>query len=121
MGPGFESPEVHQISWQRIYYIVEVETKSTGKQTRSSFPVTNRLVFLTHRVHLYPFRTQKLSCAEPKILARRRAGKIGQCQPNPKGLPSESSKDNKRINEKVGVFTAQGPPVPIPNTEVKLC
>ena len=39
-----------------------------------------RLVFLSHRVHLYPFRTQKLSCAEPKILAWRRAGKIGQCQ-----------------------------------------
>ena len=115
MGPGFESLKVHQISWQRIYYIVEVETKSTGKQTRSSFPVTNRLVFLTHRVHLYPFRTQKLSCAEPKILARRRAGKIGQCQPKPE------REDNKRIDEKVGVFTAQGPPVPIPNTEVKLC
>ncbi len=39
-----------------------------------------KLVFLLHRVHLYPFRTQKLSCAKPKILARRRAGKIGQCQ-----------------------------------------
>ena len=80
MGPGFESPEVHQISLQCIYYIVEVEVKSKQKQRRDLFPVTNRLVFLTHRVHLYPFRTQKLSCAKPKILARRRAGKIGQCQ-----------------------------------------
>ncbi len=26
-----------------------------------------------------------------------------------------------RENEKVGVTIAQGPPVPIPNTEVKLC
>ena len=39
-----------------------------------------KLVLLLHRVHLYPFRTQKLSCAKPKILAWRRAGKIGQCQ-----------------------------------------
>ena len=42
--------------------------------------INEKLVFLLHRVHLYPFRTQKLSCAKPKILARRRAGKIGQCQ-----------------------------------------
>ena len=35
---------------------------------------------IAHRVHLFPFRTQKLSCAEPKILAWRRAGKIGRCQ-----------------------------------------
>ena len=37
-------------------------------------------MLLSHRVHLYPFRTQKLSCAEPKILVWRRTGKIGQCQ-----------------------------------------
>ncbi len=41
---------------------------------------TPQLVLLSHRVHLYPFRTQKLSCAEPKILDWRRSGKIGQCQ-----------------------------------------
>ena len=32
------------------------------------------------RIHLFPFRTQKLSCTEPKILAWRRAGKIGRCR-----------------------------------------
>ena len=32
------------------------------------------------RVHLFPFRTQKLSSPVPTILAWRRAGKIGQCQ-----------------------------------------
>ena len=38
-------------------------------------------MFLSHRSPLFfPFRTQKLKCAEPKILAWRRAGKIGQCQ-----------------------------------------
>ena len=35
-------------------------------------------VTLTQRVHLFPFRTQKLSFAVPTILAWRRAGKIGQ-------------------------------------------
>ena len=74
MGPGFESLKVHQQS-----------------------------VLLAQRVHLFPFRTQKLSSAEPKILAWRRAGKIGQCW------------------HIVGDFSAEGPPVPIPNTEVKLC
>ena len=37
-------------------------------------------VFLTRRVHPFPFRTRKLSSAVPKILAWRRAGKIGQCR-----------------------------------------
>ena len=63
MGPGFESPEVHQILIISISYIVEEKTKSTEKQKRILPPV-----------------------ASP-----------------------------------VGVFNAQGPPVPIPNTEVKLC
>ena len=35
-------------------------------------------VLLTQRVHLFPFRTQKLSFAVPKILGRRQPGKIGQ-------------------------------------------
>ncbi len=35
---------------------------------------------MTQRVHLFPFRTQKLSSVVPKILAWRRAGKIGKRQ-----------------------------------------
>ena len=35
---------------------------------------------ITHRVHPLPFRTRKLSCVVPKILSRRRLGKIGRCQ-----------------------------------------
>jgi len=35
-------------------------------------------VFLTQRVHPFPFRTRKLSFAVPKILGWRRPGKIGQ-------------------------------------------
>ena len=39
---------------------------------------TMKSVTLTQRVHLFPFRTQKLSFAVPTILAWRRAGKIGR-------------------------------------------
>ena len=88
----------------------------------------SELVLLSHRVHLYPFRTQKLSCAEPKILDWRRSGKIGQCQHKCKetllGKTLKSvllPKEQLNRSEKVGVTIAQGPPVPIPNTEVKLC
>ena len=35
-------------------------------------------VLLTHRVHPFPFRTRKLSCAVLKILYGRLYGKIGQ-------------------------------------------
>ena len=34
----------------------------------------------SRRVHPFPFRTRKLSSAEPKILYRRRYGKIGRCR-----------------------------------------
>ena len=37
-------------------------------------------MFLTVRVHPFPFRTRQLSSPVPKILAWQRAGKIGQCQ-----------------------------------------
>ena len=39
-----------------------------------------RLVFITLRFHLFPFRTQKLSSAVPTILGGRPPGKIGLCQ-----------------------------------------
>ena len=40
----------------------------------------NQSVLQTQRVHPFPFRTRKLSSAEPKILYRRRYGKIGRCR-----------------------------------------
>ena len=49
MGPGFESLKVHQ-----------------------------EFVLFTQRVHLFPFRTQKLSSAVPTIPDWRRSGKIGR-------------------------------------------
>ena len=39
-----------------------------------------KLVLQTQRVHLYPYRTQKLSSAVVKILGWTRPGKIAQCQ-----------------------------------------
>ena len=62
-----------------------------------------QLVILTQRVHPFPFRTRKLSSVVATILVWRRTGKIAHRQ------------------HLVGVFNAEGPPVPIPNTEVKLC
>ena len=47
----------------------------TDREDRST--LTQKSVILTQRVHLYPFRTQKLSSAVPKILVWRRTGKIG--------------------------------------------
>ena len=41
-----------------------------------------KLVLQTQRVHLFPFRTQKLSSAVAKILGWKRPGKIAQCQHN---------------------------------------
>ena len=35
---------------------------------------------MTPRIHLFPFRTQKLSLVVPKILGWRRPGKIGRCR-----------------------------------------
>ena len=57
---------------------------ATSRENRSALTQislsksSSESVFLTQRVHLFPFRTQKLSSAVPKILAWRRAGKIGQ-------------------------------------------
>ena len=67
---------------------------------------------MTQRVHLFPFRTQKLSSVVPTILAWRRAGKIGQ-----RGHYGEG---NFAVKYLIRAIIAEGPPVPIPNTEVKL-
>ena len=51
-----------------------------GSSYCSIWFVQMQLVFLTMRVHLFPFRTQKLSSPVPTILVWRRTGKIGQRQ-----------------------------------------
>ena len=42
--------------------------------------VNKFLVIIITRVHLFPFRTQKLSSYMPKILVGYPTGKIGSCQ-----------------------------------------
>ena len=67
MGPGFESPKVHH-----EYDVFDLDPEPLREKGLA------KSVLLTQRVHLYPFRTQKLSSAVPKILVWRRTGKIGQ-------------------------------------------
>ena len=62
------------------------------------------------RIHLFPYRTQKLSSFVPTILGGRLPGKIGNAR----------IKLNLRVEHIVGVDCNEVPPVPIPNTEVKL-
>ena len=97
MGPGFESPEVHQPtrSAPKTRGDLEETPKFTpdgivgmnseqGKQTNERWyrflteKVPNESVFLTQWVHPFPFRTRKLSAAVVKILGWRRPGKITQ-------------------------------------------
>ena len=78
-------------------------------------------VSILQRVHLYPFRTQKLSSAMPTILAWRRVGKIGRCEHSGSWQVSAAWRFRLPDTKGVRVHIAEGPPVSIPNTEVKLC
>ena len=141
MGPGFESLKVHHVhshiarialqpcttSLRDVGRIAEQFFHHVHKHTTCNKHVGRiasqffyqKSVILTQRVHPFPFRTRKLSSAVAKILVWRRTGKIAHCR------HTTSLCDVGRIasnsSAKVGVFNAEGPPVPIPNTEVKLC
>ena len=52
------------------------------------------LVLIVTRVHPFPFRTRKLSSFTPKILAWRRAGKIGNA-------------NTKETVERLSLFSSQ--------------
>ena len=43
---------------------------------------------IASRVHLFPYRTQKLSSIVPKILGWKRPGKLGRCQHPPNRVDS---------------------------------
>ena len=53
-----------------------------------------KLVLIVTRVHPFPFRTRKLSSFTPKILAWRRAGKIGNA-------------NTKETVERLSLFSSQ--------------
>ena len=44
-------------------------------QTLHSFPVT-----MAKGIHLFPYRTQKLSLSAPMVLGWRRSGRVGRCR-----------------------------------------
>ena len=47
----------------------------------SSSPTSGAIpVMMKQRIHLFPFRTQKLSSALPKVLSHPRLGRIGNCR-----------------------------------------
>ena len=108
---------------------VVVGSSPTGGAKKESH--YQQLVLMTQGVHPFPSRTRKLSPVVPKIVLWRRSVKIGRCQhlimrffyflltsvegKVQLGEPKEYSLST------VGVDDAGGPPVSIPNTEVKPC
>ena len=95
MGPGFESPEVHQPTvWAPLTRpftqksqasphdgkasekVEGKEREKVGINPEQKGSIPNESVFLTQWVHPFPFRTRKLSAAVVKILGWRRPGKI---------------------------------------------
>ena len=56
--------------------------KRRTAQTLHSFPVT-----MAKGIHLFPYRTQKLSLSAPMVLGWRRPGRVGRCRiPKEKGF-----------------------------------
>ena len=49
------------------------------------------MVTIAKRIHLYPYRTQKLSSLASKILGWRRPGKIESCHLNDRGEKEQPS------------------------------
>ena len=85
MGPGFESPEVHQPTRSAPDNRGNAEETprfipdgKVGIESEQKDAIPNESVFLTQWVHPFPFRTRKLSAAVVKILGWRRPGKIAQ-------------------------------------------
>ena len=62
-------------------------------KTHSTIPVT-----IARGIHLFPFRTQKLSLLAPNVLGWKRPGRIGRCRfPNKK-----ASERNKQVTNLTG-------------------
>lgn len=80
----------------------------------------NSAVMMARRIHLFPFRTQKLSLVVPKILGWRRPGKIGRCRLfslfgekpafSPKYGPLVKRLRRRPLTAKSGVRFSQGSP-----------
>ena len=76
--------------WYRVVWLMTRRDKKTWlinvvQYSRSESILEKKSVLQTQRVHLYPFRTQKLSSAVATILCGRPHGKIAQCWHRVKG------------------------------------
>ena len=91
----------------RVTYFARKQTKDGEMTERLLFnfqrPMKRESVLLTHRVHPFPFRTRKLSCAVPKILYWRRYGKIGQGRHRYEGTRKSSFGIEKKETNTMGV------------------
>ena len=66
------------LSYAPLAQLVEQLTLNQWVPGSNPWRCTKKFVLLLQRVHLFPFRTQKLSSVMPTILGWRRPGKIGQ-------------------------------------------
>ena len=55
--------------------IAESGGRAANRRKRSPFPVV-----MTKGIHLFPYRTQKLSPSVPMVLGWRRPGRVGRCR-----------------------------------------
>ena len=73
-----------------------VEHAAVNRSVVGSSPTSGAIpVIMKQRIHLFPFRTQKLSSALPKVLSPPRLGRIGRCR---------ISLKSARFQSKMGVF-----------------
>ena len=65
---------------------------ATGRKPRERRPAQTLQgipVVMAKGIHLFPYRTQKLSLSAPMVLAWRRAGRVGRCRIPQKKAPHE--------------------------------
>ena len=70
--------------WQKALYSAlaqSVEHAAVNRSVVGSSPTSGAIpVIMKQRIHLFPFRTQKLSSALPKVLYGTLYGRIGSCR-----------------------------------------
>ena len=69
-------------AWSRYSALAQsVEHAAVNRSVVGSSPTSGAIpVIMKQRIHLFPFRTQKLSSALPKVLGGPPPGRIGSCR-----------------------------------------
>ena len=75
---GIYKPVTPSETYAPLAQLVEQLTLNQWVPGSNPWRCTKKFVLFTQRVHLFPFRTQKLSSAVPTIPDWRRSGKIGR-------------------------------------------